>query len=96
MVVLSSLLDPSARPLSGPGFSGVLYLEFQMTANITNREGSFTYEFRTDGAVITFYPGKGSRAWPQSTLVSCESAHQHMVEKQEGLTVNDAIVTYGA
>ena len=67
-----------------------------MTANITNREGSFTYEFRTDGAVITFYPGKGSRAWPQSTLVSCESAHQHMVEKQGGLMVNEAIVTCAA
>ena len=67
-----------------------------MTANITNREGSFTYEFRTDGAVITFYPGKGSRGWPQSTLVSCESAFHHMVEKQEGLMVDEAIVTFGA
>lgn len=67
-----------------------------MTTNITNREGSFTYEFRTDGAVITFYPGKGSRAWPQSTLVTCESAYDHMVEKQAGLMVNEAIVSYGA
>jgi hypothetical protein len=96
VVVLSSLSDPFARPLSGPGFSGVLYLEFQMTANITNRDGSFTYNFRTDGAVITFYPGKGSKGWPQSTLVSCELAHQHMVEKQADLMDNASIVTFGA
>ena len=67
-----------------------------MTLNVTTLKGSFTYEIRQDGAVITFFPGKGSKLWPQSTLVSCDLAHQHMVEKQAGLMDDASVVTYGA
>ena len=48
-----------------------------MTRNITTPAGSYTYEVRQDGVVITFNPGKGSRSWAQSTLVSTEQGRQH-------------------
>ncbi len=53
-----------------------------MTLNVTTLKGSFTYEIRQDGAVITFFPGKGSKLWPQSTLVSVDSARQHFTLRQ--------------
>ena len=66
-----------------PGvLSGVPNLEFQMTRNITTPAGSYTYEVRQDGVVITFMPGKGSRSWPQSTLVSTEMGRQHFTLRQ--------------
>lgn len=53
-----------------------------MTLNVTTLKGSFTYEIRQDGAVITFFPGKGSKLWPQSTLVSVDDARQHLTLRQ--------------
>tara|TARA_B100000073_G_scaffold315393_1_gene291274 strand:+ start:88 stop:261 length:174 start_codon:yes stop_codon:yes gene_type:complete len=53
-----------------------------MTLNITTLKGSYTYDIRDNGAVITFFPGKGSKLWPQSTLVSVDSARQHFTLRQ--------------
>jgi hypothetical protein len=50
--------------------------------NVTNLRGSFDYDFREDGASITWFPGKGQRGWHQSTLVTVERAKQHMWEQQ--------------
>ena len=48
-----------------------------MTHAIITPAGAYTYEVRQDGVVITFNPGKGSRSWAQSTLVSTEQGRQH-------------------